>query len=154
VYFIDTNILIRVLTQDDPIQSPQALAFLDRVADGKVSGLVTEGVLVEVIQVLAAKNTYAVDHRVIRERLMPLLTLPNLQIEHRAQQLTALDLFAESRLDYVDCLAIAYAQSMNLDGIVSFDRGLDRHAPGVRFEPEGAGTAGEQEQQPMIESDE
>ena len=78
MYFIDTNILIRVLTQDDPIQSPQALAFLDRVADGKVSGLVTEGVLVEVIQVLAAKNTYAVDHRVIRERLMPLLTLPKL----------------------------------------------------------------------------
>ena len=113
----------------------------------------TEGVLVEVIQVLSAKNTYAVDHRVIRERLMPLLTLPNLQIEHQAQQLTALDLFAESHLDYVDCLAIAYVQSMNLDGIVSFDRGLDRHAPGLRIEPEGARTAGEHEAPPTSESD-
>lgn len=136
MYVIDANIFIRVLTQDNAVQSPKALAFLERLADGSVSGMVTEGVILEVIQVLESKNLYALDRSIIRERILPVLMLPNLQIEHREVQLAAIDLFAVSRLDFVDCLAIAYARALELQGIVSFDRGLDLHAAGLRFEPD------------------
>ncbi len=137
MYFIDANIFIRVLTQDDPARSPKALEFLERVADGHVSGMMTEGVILEIIQVLGSKTRYALDHAEIRERLLPLLLLPHLQVEHREVQLEAIELFGESRLDYVDCLAISYARQLNLDGIVSFDGGLDRLAEGRRIEPDG-----------------
>jgi predicted nucleic acid-binding protein len=152
VYFIDANIFIRVLTQDDPARAAQALALLERIADGQISGMMTESVILEIIQVLGSKPRYALDHAEIRERLLPLLLLPHLQVEHREVQLAAIDLFGTTRLDYVDCLAISYARLFDLDGIVSFDRGLDRHAPGLRFEPEVAGTVGQQEQQPTSES--
>lgn len=136
MYFIDANIFIRVLTQDDPVRSPKALAFLEQIADGHVSGMMTEGVILEIIQVLGSKTRYALDHKEIRNRLLPFLLLPNLHVEHREVQLAAVDLFAESRLDYVDCLAISYARQLDLHGIVSFDAGLDRVAQGVRVEPD------------------
>ena len=136
MYFIDANIFIRVLTQDDPAQSPKSLAFLERIADGHVSGMVTEGVILEVIQVLASKHQYGLDRSEIRERILPLFMLPNLQVQHREIQLAAIELFAESRLDYVDCLAIAYARLPELQGIVSFDQGLDRLVNELRVEPD------------------
>ena len=136
MYFIDANIFIRVLTQDDPAQSPKSLAFLERIADGHVSGMVTEGVILEVIQVLASKHQYGLDRSEIRERILPLFMLPNLQVQHREIQLAAIELFAESRLDYVDCLAIAYARLLELQGIVSFDQGLDRLVNELRVEPD------------------
>ena len=136
MYFIDANVFIRVLTQDDPVRSPRALAFLEHVADGNVSGMMTEGVILEIVQVLGSKTRYALDHAEIRERLLPFLLLPHLQIEHREVHLEAIELFAQSRLDYVDCLAISYARLLNLDGIVSFDGGLDRLAEGRRIEPD------------------
>lgn len=136
MYFVDANIFIRVLTQDDPTRSSKALSFLEHVADGHVSGMMTEGVILEIVQVLGSKSRYGLDHAEIRDRILPLLMLPNLHLEHREVHLAAIDLFAESRLDYVDCLAIAYAHEMELQSIVSFDRGLDRHADGLRIEPD------------------
>lgn len=50
--FVDANIFIRILTRDDLSQSPKALAFMDKIADGLVSVMTTEGVLLEVVQVL------------------------------------------------------------------------------------------------------
>lgn len=152
MYFVDANIFIRVLTQDDPARAAQALAFLERIADGQVSGMMTESVILEIVQILGSKNRYALDHAEIRERLLPLLLLPHLQIEHREVQLAAIDLFGTSRLDYVDCLAISHARQFDLDGIVSFDQGFDHHAPGLRLEPQNVRTVTERETQPTNES--
>jgi predicted nucleic acid-binding protein len=147
VYFIDANIFIRVLTQDDPGRSSQALAFLERISDGQISGIMTESVILEIIQVLGSKSRYALDHAEIRERLVPLLLIPHLQVERREVQLAAIDLFGTSRLDYVDCLAISYARLFDLEGIVSFDSGLDRHALGLRIRPEEVGIVSQPEQE-------
>lgn len=136
MYFIDANIIVRILTRDDPSQSAKALALMERIADGRVTGITTEGVILEVVQVLSSKRGYAIERSVIRDSLLPILTLPDLDVDHRDIHLHALELFASTRLDYVDCLSIAYAHGLPLDGIVSFDRELDRYAPGVRIEPD------------------
>jgi predicted nucleic-acid-binding protein len=109
---------------------------MDNVADGVVSAMTTEGVLLEVVQVLVSKNGYALERERIRDSLVPIITLRDLHIEHRDVHLRALDRFASTRLDYVDCLAIEYALHLGLDGIVSFDRGLDRVQDVTRIEPD------------------
>jgi predicted nucleic-acid-binding protein len=136
VLFVDANIFIRILTRDDPVQSPKALAFMDKVADGLVTARTTEGVLLEVVQVLVSKNGYGLERERIRDSLVPIITLRDLHIDYRDVHLRALDRFAGTRLDYVDCLAVEYARTLELDGIVSFDRGLDRIEDVKRIEPD------------------
>lgn len=132
--FIDSNVFIVYLTNSPPHHGSQALEFFRDLARGATIATTTEGVLVEVIQVLSSKDGLAYPRQDISLEVAKFLEFRGLRIENRDAHLRALRRYASTNLDYVDCLLIEYAEEEE-DAVVSFDRDYDRVQPGLRIEP-------------------
>ncbi len=94
--FLDTNILIRYLTGDDPDKASLALALLDRVAEGTEQIVTTPPVIFETIFLL--QRTYKLAKTDIREKIMAILAVQGLQLAELAFCLRALDYYVEQNI--------------------------------------------------------
>ncbi len=121
--FIDSNILLRYLTTDDPGAASLSAQIIRRVADGNEEACTTDVHIHEVICVLASKSLYGLSHPDIRDRLRPLLMMKHLRITNKRVCLAALELFAlHKELDFADALAVAVMREKGSGEIYSFDR--------------------------------
>jgi predicted nucleic-acid-binding protein len=109
---LDTNVLVRCLTLDDPSQVPAAKALLAH-RDGV---FVAKTVLLELEWVLRA--AYRLTRLGIHSALGKLLGLPNLTMESPAQVRQALDGYALG-LEFADTLHLA-ASPVD-EGLFTFD---------------------------------
>jgi predicted nucleic acid-binding protein len=132
--FVDANIFIRLITADDPAKSSRCLELFKRAERGEAQLVTSEAIVAEVIYVLSSPALYRLGRPDIAARLRPLLELRGLQLDHKRSLLLALDLYEKSKLDFEDCIAIRHAERLELAGILSFDRGLDRFS-NLRIEP-------------------
>lgn len=133
--FLDTNILIRYLTKDDPEKAARAYAFLLQVEQGTTLATTAEAVIAEVVYVLSSKTLYNVPRPTIRQRLIAIIDLPGLRLPNKPIYRRALDLYATTNLDFVDCVVVAQMERAKLTRLLSFDRDFDT-IPGItRVEP-------------------
>jgi predicted nucleic acid-binding protein len=135
ILFLDTNIIIRYLTQDNPAQGQRAYAFLQQVEQGSVEVTTTEAVIAEVVHVLSSKVLYGVPRQDIRTRLTAVIRLKGLKLRYKGMYLRALDLYATTNLDFVDALTVAHMERQQIATVVSFDRDFDRIPTVSRQEP-------------------
>jgi predicted nucleic acid-binding protein len=135
VLYLDSNVFIVYLTNTPEHQGSQTHAFFRELAIGAIVATTSEGVLVEVTQVLASKKGLAYPRALISQELKKFLDFRGLRLENLEVHLRALDRFGATNLDYVDCILIESANGPD-DAIVSFDRDYDRVFPGMRAEPE------------------
>ena len=124
MYLADTNIFIRFLTNDDPKKSAEVRDQLLKVKNKESEVTTTEGVLIEIVQVLNSKVLYNLTRNDIRKRLTPILLLEKLKLENKNIYLLALDYFVEYNIDFTDC--ILAAKSKNFDGVYSYDKDFDK----------------------------
>ncbi len=133
--FLDTNILIRYLTRDDPDKAACAYHLLQEVERGNQRVTTTEAVVAEVVYVLSSKTLYAVPRPIIAERLGTILALPGLRLPGKGVYRRALDRYAVTKLDFTDCLIISRMEQAGITDLFSFDRDFDT-IPGItRIEP-------------------
>jgi predicted nucleic-acid-binding protein len=118
VLAIDTNVIVRYLTDDHPEQSPRARAIID---GGPVFVPVT--VVLETEWVL--RSAYDYDRADVVEALRAFGGLPTVSIEDADKVAGALDL-AMRGLDFADALHLG--RSGQCDGFVTFDRRLTKAA--------------------------
>src|SRR5689334_5079910 len=104
-----------------PEHGSRARALFRDLSVGAVVATTTEGVLVEVSQVLVSPKGLAYPRDKISEELKRILSFRGLRMEHLELHLRALDRFATTKLDYVDCILVEYADGPD-DAVVSFDR--------------------------------
>jgi predicted nucleic acid-binding protein len=137
---LDTNLIIRYLTNDTPPLAQPAFAFFQRVETGAETVRLTEGVLVEAVQVLSSRALYNRPRAEIRERLAAIIALPGVEMPDKDLYLKALDLYASApTLDFVDALLVIYAEEGTPAEVISFDEDLDR-VPGItRKQPDAKG---------------
>lgn len=133
--FLDTNVFVRYLTQDDPDQAARAYALLRRVEQGAQRATTTEAVLTEIVYVLSSKRLYHVPRATIRQRLLDLLALRGLRLRTKGVYRRALDLYAASNLDFEDCVIVAQMEHAGLTRLASFDKGFDAVPSITRVEP-------------------
>lgn len=134
--FLDTNIFIRYLTQDDPGKSAACFALFKDIREDKVEATTCEAVISEVVYVLASRISYNLPRADIQARLTPALGLRSLKLPHRSVYLRALDLYVTNpALDFEDALCVAHMERAGITEIESYDRDFDR-VPGItRREP-------------------
>jgi predicted nucleic acid-binding protein len=131
VAVLDTNVLLRYLTRDNPDQSERALRLLQLVEIGERSLLLTEGVLIETVQVLSSKRLYDLPRETIQLRLSEVIRMPGVRLTNKGSYLRALALFAAvPRLSIIDATLIAHAQRESDKTVVSFDNDF-RNLPDV-----------------------
>ncbi len=111
---VDTNILVRLLTEDDPDQVNRAVAIMER---GEV--FISKTVLLETEWVL--RHGYEIEPVKINEAFTNLLGLPNATVEDSSVVAQAIS-WHENGLDFADALHLA--SSTNADEFYTFDRSL------------------------------
>jgi len=124
VLAIDTNILVRYLTNDHPDQSPRARA----VVEGKAV-FVAVTVVLEAEWVLRSAYGYA--RTDVARALRAFAGLPTVTLEGAAAIAAALDL-AEGGMDFAEALHLRKAAAC--DGMVTFDQKFIRTAHAAGYE--------------------
>jgi predicted nucleic acid-binding protein len=135
VKFLDTNILLRYLTADDPAKARRALALLLRLERGEEQAVTSSMVIFETVFTL--QSYYRLARTDIRTRLRPIILMRGLRLSNKRLYIRALDLYvAFSFLSFADAFNAASMQVRGVSEIYSWDEGFDR-LPGItRVEPE------------------
>ena len=110
---IDANVILRYLLKDDEEMSQKAKEIIDNGA------FTLPEVIAEVVYVL--KGVYSVPRSEIADTLIQVLGVVG--IENKDVVTTALALFGEQALDFVDCILLARHQRLG-DAVVTFDKKL------------------------------
>ena len=133
---VDTNIFLRLLTEDDPVQTPAVKEFLSQLVNRKEHGYITVAVVLELVWTL--ESYYKLKKDKVADKLSLLVNTPNLEIENRSIVEAALDYYASTKADYADCYNGAYA-ALHGDGtVLSYDRDFDKLDTVKRVEPSTA----------------
>lgn len=117
---VDTNVLVRLVTGDDPEQTRRAAALF---ASERI--LVAKTVLLECEWVL--RYSYGFDSAAIRDAFEKLLGLAQVQMEDALVVDDALALYARG-MDFADALHVA--SSRTAEAFVTFDVRLCKRADG------------------------
>lgn len=128
-YRLDTNVLIRFLTHDDPKQTPQADALFREAEAGRCVLVLDAIVLVEAVWVLS--SVYNQPREKIAESLARLVFMPGIRCKEARVTLGALSRYKQSKLDIVDCFLAAQAVAEG-DAVATFDHDF-RGWPDVRL---------------------
>ena len=115
---VDTNILVRLLTEDDPIQAKRAATLMDSddIFIPKTVMLETEWVL---------HHAYGIDKDAITKGFQKMLGLQNVSVEDQQTVFQAISWYGAG-LDFADALHLA--SSMKDDGFVTFDKAFIKKA--------------------------
>jgi predicted nucleic-acid-binding protein len=121
VIALDTNILVRFLTRDEPAQALRARTLIETGPT-----FVPRTVVLETEWVL--RTIYRFERNAIAAGLTRLLGLPGMDIEDRPTVTRALD-WSRQGLDFADALHLA--SSGRAEAFATFDRALRRRARAV-----------------------
>ncbi len=102
---LDTNVLIRYLTQDDRLQSARATEILERRLTPKNPGFVSVVAIVEIVWVL--DRAYGLTAKEIAAAVERLLQVEVLTIENEQEVFTAMVALKQERGSFADALIAA-----------------------------------------------
>ena len=122
---LDTNVLVRYITQDDPKQSPKANRLVESLTQEE-PGFITIVVLVELVWVLS--SCYKFDHQQLAQTLELLLRTRVFRIENKEQITRALRVFERTNADFSDCLIEQSGNAAGCTHTVTFDLGAVKAA--------------------------
>ena len=120
---LDSNVLVRYLAQDDPVQSARATRLIEHELSERVPGYVGLVALVEVCWVL--KRLYGATAEELHDTVRDLLDARQLVVEQRAVVNAALARWGDVG-DFADALISACANAGGCERIVTFDKAAVR----------------------------
>ena len=134
--FLDTNIIIRLVTGDDLHKQAAAAQLFKDIEDGSLTIAAPDTVIVDAVFVLASPRTYNLPRVQIAGALTRLVRLPHFKVQHRRIVLRALDLYGSSgRLDFGDTMLLAAMEQQRSPQVYSYDTDFDGVAGVTRLEP-------------------
>jgi predicted nucleic-acid-binding protein len=126
---LDTNVLVRYLTQDHPAQALKASQLIEKHCTQDAPGFVSLVVLCELVWVL--RGAYGYQKTLVVEVLEHILAVRELQVEAEHIAGAALRAFRRGRADFADYIVVFSNQAKGCGFTYSFDQKLISH-PSVR----------------------
>lgn len=117
---LDTNVLVRYITQDDPKHAPLATRLIESLS-AEAPGFVSQVVLVETAWVL--ESCYDADATRIATVVETLLNVESIVVDEAEVVWRALRQFKQAGGDFADALVSTLAQRAGCKTTYSFDRG-------------------------------
>ena len=117
---LDTNVLIRYLTYDDPIQSAKATEIIERRLTPKNPGFVSIVAMVETVWVL--DRAYSLTAQEISTAVERLLQVEVLAIENEQQVFTAMVALKQGRGSFSDALIAELGTRAGCARTLTFDQ--------------------------------
>lgn len=126
---LDTNVLVRYLAQDDPVQSAGARAFIEQELTEEVPGFISIVALVETVWVL--ERAYKLPRPEIAATVEAILRTTELTVEHEQAAFTAMLALKDGSGAFADTLIGALGAAAGCSHTVTFDRKASR-LPGFK----------------------
>ena len=117
---LDTNILIRYLTQDDPAQSAKATEILERRLTLKNPGFVSVVAMVETVWVL--DRAYGLAAHEVATAIERLLQVEVLEVENEQEIFTAMIALKQGRGSFADALIAELGLRVGCTRTLTFDQ--------------------------------
>lgn len=130
--YIDTDVLIRLLTGDDLGKQQASALLFQRVQDGNLTVAAPDTVIADAVYVLSSPRLYHVPRAEVAAMLTALVRLPGFRVDNRRVVLRALSLYSSVNVDFGDAMIVAamqlsggtqlYFYDADFDGIQGVDR--------------------------------
>ena len=133
--FVDTDVLIRLLTGDDPKKQAEAAALFEAIEAGETTVAAPDTVVADAVYVLSSPRLYHKSRSEVSAMLSALLRLPCFRVESRHVILTALDLYTSTSLHFGDAMIVASMQQLGSETVYSYDTGFDQVSGITRLSP-------------------
>ena len=117
---LDTNVVIRYLTQDDARQAAKANKLIEQQLSPKSPGFITVITMVEIVWVL--ESCYRQNRDDISRVLYSLLTTKQLVVECADKVYLALRRYGNAKADLSDALIAIIAEQEGCERVVTFDK--------------------------------
>ena len=117
---LDTNVVVRYLTQDDPVQSPKATALIERGLTEEEPGFVSVVAMAETAWVL--ERIYGLTAEELAAAIERMLEVNVLIVESEQEVFTAMIAIKEGRGSFADALIGALGAKVGCSHTVTFDQ--------------------------------
>jgi predicted nucleic-acid-binding protein len=118
--FVDTNLFIRYLTNDDPVLADRVEQLLDSATSGLVQLVTTELVMAESVWVL--ESSYRLTHAQIAPLIRGILATPGMEVINGDLVGKALVMYELQNIDFVDAYIAVLMEKQGIKDIYSYDR--------------------------------
>jgi predicted nucleic-acid-binding protein len=122
---LDTNVLVRYITQDDKKQAALANSLIENLDDAS-PGFVTLVTVVELSWVL--ESAYNFTRQQFAEVMQTLMTVDIIKIDRAAVVASAVRVYAASKADFSDCLIERLSASAGCERTMTFDKAAAKMA--------------------------
>jgi len=129
---VDTNVFIRILTEDHPEHALKALNLLKKASEGELTLFVSDVCLAEIAWTL--ESFYKLGRADVAEKLMALLNTKGLVFSSRNVLTDAVARYQLYSVDFADAYHAAIAAEMDTD-VYTYDRDFDRFPDIKRLNP-------------------
>ena len=127
---IDTNIIIRLLTRDDPVQFDAAVSLV-KSSNADQPLFVNPMVMLEAIWVL--ERVYKVDRIVARNQVAALLDTVEIKVPETLRMENWAQWFTSSHVDFSDVVIAELNRANGCEKTMTFDRKAARSVPGMEL---------------------
>ena len=117
---IDTNVLIRYITQDDEVQAKIASDYIESNCTLNNPGYINQIVLCEIIWVL--KRAYRYNKQIIIDIIRQLLQTGELMVDNSENVWLALEAYEEGSADFSDYLIALSNKNAGCEKTITFDK--------------------------------
>jgi len=117
---IDTNLLVRYLTDDEPQKAKAVDALLNRAAKGELKILIPPVIIAELVWVL--ESFYKMIPDEVAELVEAILNTPEIDIQEKSLIKSALKIYRNKNIDLIDAWIIEFAKVRKAQRIYTFDK--------------------------------
>lgn len=133
--YVDTDIIIRLITHDDPKKQEAAVKLFEKVENGEIILTTPDTAIADVVYVLSSPRLYHLPRTEIRDVLVSLIRYTNFKVDNKQAVTTALEHYASTNLDFGDCILAALTARTEAKEIYSYDHDFDKFEGIIRKEP-------------------
>ncbi len=119
-FFVDTNVFIRYLTNDDPKKADRVERLLKLTIEGKASLITNLMVIAELVWTL--ESYYGLSRSDIGEKLSLILNTPNLEVPESQRIMKAVSLYVEENIDFIDAYNAIFVKEHGISSILTYDK--------------------------------
>ncbi len=131
--FLDANIFIRFLTDDVPEKADACEKIFKKAVEKEETLFTTDLVIAEIVWVL--ESFYELPKKEVQDKVEKILNTPNLICPHKDLILSALVLYSEKNIDYIDACNALTLKEKGIEELYSYDKHYDRIDWITRLEP-------------------
>lgn len=118
--FVDTNIFLRYLTNDNPTVADKIDKYFKEAIHGSIRLITSELVVAEIVWVL--ESFYELPKEQIFEMISKIINTRGINVINSELLSDALDIYLEKNIDFVDAFNVSLMKKMKVKNVLTLDK--------------------------------